>query len=136
MGITATHLRDESASSASTTVSRSTLPKLHAAMEFIEGNFKRSPNLDEIAQAAGLSPFHLHRQFSKHFGKTIKQAVTELQMEEVKRLLTNGARLREAAAAAGFAHQWHLSMRFKQINGVPPRTWLRQVRETQLQNAN
>jgi AraC-like DNA-binding protein len=134
--LTTTQSSEDPTTSATTTVSRSTLPKVQAAMEFIETNFKHSPNLDEIAHAAGLSPFHLHRQFSKHFGKTIKQAVTELQMEEVKRLLTSGARLREAAAAAGFAHQWHLSMRFKQINGVPPRTWLRQVRETQLQDAN
>jgi AraC-like DNA-binding protein len=99
-------------------------PRLLTAMEFMRREFRRGPKLPEIARAAHLSPFHFHRSFRKHFGKTPKQVLAELQIAEVQRLILQGTSLGEAARHVGFAQQSHLTTRFKQVTGMTPTAWL------------
>jgi AraC-like DNA-binding protein len=98
--------------------------RLLKAMEFMRREFRRGPRLPEIARAAHLSPFHFHRSFRKHFGKTPKQVLAELQIAEVQRLILDGVSLGEAARHVGFAQQSHLTARFKQVIGMTPTAWL------------
>jgi AraC family transcriptional regulator len=102
--------------------------ELGVAREFIGGRFRRNVTLGEVAAAARLSPFHFHRLFRRHFGKTPKRLVDELRIAEAKRLALGGMRLVDVARAVGFAHQSHLSQRFKQLTGESPSQWLRAAR--------
>ena len=77
------------------------------------------------ARAASLSPFHFHKLFHRHFGRTTKQVMTELQVEEAKRLMAAGTPLSEIAPLAGFAHQSHFTDRFKRLTLTTPARWLR-----------
>ena len=99
--------------------------ELAAARAFIERAFRRNVSLSEVAAAARLSPFHFHRLFRRHYGKTPKQFVDELRIAEAKRLALGGMRLEDVARAVGFANQSHLSQRFKQLTGQRPGQWLR-----------
>ena len=99
--------------------------RLAKAYSFIEREFRRVPGLEEIAAATGLSPFHFHRVFRRAYGKTPKQMMNELQVAEVQRLILAGEPLARAADKAGFAHQAHMTGRFKQLVGTTPLRWLK-----------
>ena len=98
--------------------------RLSAAMAFMQREFRRGPKLAEIARAAHLSPFHFHRLFRRHFDKTPKQVLVELQIAEAQKLMLAGVPLAKAAKRAGFAQQSHLSTRFKKVTGLTPGQWL------------
>jgi AraC-like DNA-binding protein len=98
--------------------------RLKSAMDFMSREFRRNPRLSEIAHVAHFSEFHFHRLFRARFGRTPKQVLVDLQIEEVKRLMLAGSRPSDAAKRAGFSHQSHLTSRFRQRMGVTPRQWM------------
>ena len=98
---------------------------LSAAAEFIRRSFHRRPTLAEIAEAAHLSPFHLHRLFKRQFGESPFQMVARLQIERAKELLLQGVPSGEIAGRVGFAHHSHFVTRFKQATGSTPARWQR-----------
>lgn len=77
--------------------------------------------LDKLAQAAGLSKFHLCRQFSATFGLSPNRYQRQLRLLQAKGLLSKGGDLAEIAIACGFADQSHLGRAFKSTYGVTPR---------------
>ncbi|HEV2295711.1 MAG TPA: AraC family transcriptional regulator [Tepidisphaeraceae bacterium] len=91
--------------------------------------FRRNPRLSEIARVAHFSEYHFHRLFRRRFGKTPKQLLVELQIEEAKRLMLAGNRPADAARLAGFSHQSHLTSRFKCVTGATPKQWLLSARK-------
>src|SRR5688572_5810400 len=104
--------------------------RLRTAVDFMSREFRRNPRLSEIARVAHFSEYHFHRLFRKRYGKTPKQLLVELQIDEAKRLMMAGQRPADAARRAGFSHQSHLTARFKTITGVTPRQWLIAARGT------
>lgn len=100
------------------------VPWLERAMAYIEAHFAEAPGLPEIAAAAGVSMFHLHRRFKLHFGETPKDVVTRLQIEEAKRLLLKRVPAAEVASRCGFVHISHFISRFKGKTGATPMRWL------------
>lgn len=98
-------------------------------MDFMGKEFRRNPRLSEIARVAHFSEYHFHRLFRKRFGKTPKQFLAGFQIEEAKRLMLAGHRPADAARAAGFAHQSHLTSRFKHVTGTTPKQWLLAARQ-------
>jgi len=109
--------------------------RLQATVEFMAREFRRNPRLTEIARVAHFSEYHYHRLFRKRFGKTPKQALVELQVEEVKRLMLSGQRPVDAAKAAGFSHQSHLTVRFKHMTGMTPKQWFLAAKKTEGQES-
>jgi AraC-like DNA-binding protein len=102
--------------------------RLQASLAFMAREFRRGPRLQEIARTAHFSEYHFHRVFRKRFGKTPKEVLAEHQIEEAKRLMLTGHRPADAARAAGFSHQSHLTTRFRQMTGQTPRQWLQSAR--------
>ena len=77
--------------------------RLDRARTFIRREFRRGPGLNEIADAAGLSPFSFHRRFCQAYGKTPKQMMVELKIVDVQALMRAGVVPRDAAKIAGSA---------------------------------
>ena len=102
--------------------------RLAAARALVERDFRRDLPLDDVARAAHFSAFHFHRLFRRRYGQTPKQLVIALRVAEVQRLALAGTSFKDAAAAAGFAHQSHMTVRFKRVLGVTPRKWLTAAR--------
>ena len=103
--------------------------RLRAATDFMAKEFRRNPRLSEIARVAHFSEYHFHRLFRKRFGRTPKQTLIELQIEEAKRLMLAGQRPSEVARRTGFSHQSHLTSRFKLATGQTPKQWLLSARK-------
>lgn len=81
-----------------------------------------------LIEAAGLlhaHPTHLVRAFSSAFGIAPHQYVTSRRVDLARRLLLDGQPPGEAATAAGFYDQSHLTRHFKRVVGTTPGRYAR-----------
>ena len=107
--------------------------------EVIEARLAEALALDDLAEAAGLSPFHFAKMFKASFGVPPHRYVTERRIARAKDLLgkdlpgkslpgedfsaAGRESLAEVALACGFASQSHFTRRFKQATGFTPAAW-------------
>jgi AraC-like DNA-binding protein len=80
--------------------------------------------LDELEGVAALDRWTLARQFRAAFGTSPSRFRTMRQLDRARGMMKAGMPLAEAALAAGFADQSHLSRMFKRAYGLTPRGWL------------
>jgi AraC-like DNA-binding protein len=78
----------------------------------------------ELEKTAGLDRWTLARQFRAAFGTSPSRFRIMRQLDQVRRLLRDGASLAEASGAAGFADQSHMSRHFKRAYGLTPGAWV------------
>lgn len=90
------------------------------AVEYLHSNFSGDVTLDELAAVAGVSKFHLVREFRRQVGMTPHKYLLTLRVGHAKRLLLGGLTAAAAATHAGFYDESHLGKYFKQIVGVSP----------------
>jgi AraC-like DNA-binding protein/quercetin dioxygenase-like cupin family protein len=80
-----------------------------------------SLRLGELAEVAGMSPFHFAHQFKKSTGLPPAQFVREQRIEAARRLLlTTSMPLRAIAPRTGFADEHELSRVFRRLTGSTP----------------
>ncbi len=72
-------------------------------LRFLDRHHTEQPDLNQLAAAAGLSPFHFHRLFSTWAGVTPKDFLQCLTLEHVKQLLLNGNNVFDVALDAGLS---------------------------------
>ncbi len=77
-------------------------------------------SLQDLADLAGLSRFHLTRLFQRRFGLAPSTYLRLLRLERAKRLLAAGDAPAGVAASFGFSDQAHLTRRFKAAYGMTP----------------
>lgn len=75
--------------------------RIAAACRRIEAA-EQPPTLAELAEEAGLSPFHFHRQFKAVTGVTPKAYASALRTRKLQAALKQGARVTDAVYDAGF----------------------------------
>jgi AraC family transcriptional regulator len=95
---------------------------VNRAIDHVVRNLDGSLQLDEIANAAGFSPFHFHRVFKSLVGETLAQFVKRQRLERAVYLMSHAPRrsLTEIALECGFASSSDFSRSFKQRFGMPP----------------
>jgi len=95
--------------------------------DYLREHYAEAITLEQLAAVAGMSAFHLARSFKKAIGLPPHVFLTQLRLQQAKRLLARGVGLAEAAAAVGFYDQSALSRHFKKIYGVTPGQYARAV---------
>jgi AraC-like DNA-binding protein len=75
---------------------------------------------DDLAAAAGCSRYAAYRAFRSVYGLAPSDYQRQLRIRQARRLLADGTSPAEAAAAAGFADQAHLTRWFRRYYGVTP----------------
>jgi AraC family transcriptional regulator len=99
--------------------------KLKHAIEYIRDRLETALTVAEIAQATAMSTYHFMRLFKKSTGKSPHQYIIEARVKRAKDLLLTGKfSVCEAAYAAGFVDQSHLTRHFKRVFGLPPKALL------------
>jgi AraC-like DNA-binding protein len=76
--------------------------------------------LGELERLANLDRWSLARQFRAAFGTSPSRFRTLRQLDSVRALVISGSSLADAALAAGFADQSHMSRQFKRAYGLTP----------------
>lgn len=105
-------------------------PKLKRVLEFIEAHLHESIGLDDLAQAAGLSPNHFLRVFKLTTGETPYHFLRARRLERARQLLAAGTLpLAELALECGFANQAHFTAAFSRELGISPGRYRRAVQD-------
>jgi AraC family transcriptional regulator len=94
---------------------------LDQAREFLNAQFSETISLEAIADAVGVHPVYLAREFRRHFNCTISEYVRRLRVECASRALAaSDAPIVDIAASNGFYDQSHFSRTFKRCTGLTP----------------
>ena len=101
--------------------STGTYAKMEKAIRFIIQNKSAQPGLQQIAEAVGMSPFHLQRLFTEWSGLSPKQFLKALTLEHAKaQLRTGSAPLFDAALASGLSGSSRLHDLFVSMEAITP----------------
>ena len=93
---------------------------IEQAIRFIEANAQRQPELDEIANAAGLSESHFQRTFTRWAGISPKRFLQFLTKENAKELLARSENLLDTTHQVGLSSLGRLHDLFVATEAVTP----------------
>ena len=103
---------------------------IEEAIEFINNNFTRQLNLDDIAESVSLSPIYFHHRFKAATGETPHDYLTGLRIKKaVNLLMTTDLSLAQIAYECGFSSQSYFSYVFKKAMNATPREYMRKMYE-------
>lgn len=94
--------------------------RIKTTIEFITENYRKQPDLDEIAKQAHLSPFHFQRMFKEWAGVSPKKFLQYISMEHAKKLLKQNIPLSEVSFETGLSGTSRLHDLFISIEGMTP----------------
>ncbi|MGJ3231946.1 MAG: methylated-DNA--[protein]-cysteine S-methyltransferase [Oceanicaulis sp.] len=77
--------------------------RMDAAIAWLSEHWAEQPDLDAAARAAGLSPHHFQRLFTRWTGTSPKRLVQALTHASARRLLMDGASVMDAAYETGLS---------------------------------
>ncbi|WP_028700309.1 MULTISPECIES: AraC family transcriptional regulator [Pseudomonas] len=95
------------------------------AREYLEDHLDQAVTLDDLARCAGRDRWSLTRDFRAYFGTSPHRYLTLRRLDQVRLQVRLGRGLAEAAVAAGFYDQSHMTKHFRQAFGVAPARWFR-----------
>ena len=100
------------------------------AMEYIFKHYQENTlSINEIADSVHLSIGHLCGIFKKETQKTVKGYITEVRIEEAKKLLEEGElKIYEVSLAVGYQSSQYFSQIFYKMTGTYPTNWQRDNR--------
>ncbi|KRE66701.1 response regulator transcription factor [Paenibacillus sp. Soil750] len=91
------------------------------ALAYIRKNYAEPISLEELARYVNVHPVHLSRLFSKDLGHTFKYILTEVRMEEAKRLLKDiSYKVYEISTLVGYEKPRYFSELFRNVTGFTP----------------
>jgi len=100
------------------------------ARAFIMEHLHVGITLEMLEQASGREQWSLSRDFRALYGTSPYRFVTLRRLDCFRRLILDGFTLVDAALAAGFHDQSHMTRHFTRTYGVPPLRWLERLRAT------
>ncbi len=105
-----------------------TFVRLCRSRDVLAAVFREHITLDEAAQYAHLSPFHYHRLFRHAFGQTPHEFLTQLRIDEAKRLLAQeNESVTEICFGIGYSSLGTFSSRFRALAGLSPSEYRREA---------
>ena len=94
--------------------------RIAAAKVFIDDNYQKSIDLEQISKQAFLSRFHFHRLFRQVYKKTPHQYITQKRLDKAKNLLSENKAVTEVCNEVGFESIGSFSVLFKKEIGFAP----------------
>jgi AraC family transcriptional regulator of adaptative response/methylated-DNA-[protein]-cysteine methyltransferase len=93
---------------------------IEQAIQYIEANMQRQPELAEIASSVGLSEYHFQRMFTQWAGISPKRFMQFLTKEHAKELLAESENLLETTHKVGLSSLGRLHDLFVNTEAVTP----------------
>lgn len=90
------------------------------AITYIKQHSTEQPQLEDIARAVHLSPYHFHRMFKKWAGVTPKEFLQYISLNRAKKLLKKNQTIEEATFRTGLSSSSRLHDLFVNIEGMTP----------------
>jgi AraC-like DNA-binding protein len=103
---------------------------LRRVLKFIDEHLERDISLNEVAEAAFLSPNYLSQLLKKQTGMAFVEWLTVRRMERAQHLLSHtGERIFAVANAVGFADEAYFTRRFRQRFGQSPSAYRKAMQQ-------
>ena len=99
-------------------------PAVVRAREKLDSDPASVASLEDLSAECGIGRFRLVRDFARSTGLTPHAYQLQRRTELARRLIATGTPLAEAAMAAGFADQSHMTRNFTRRYGYTPGAWL------------
>ena len=96
-------------------------------LKYIHEHISRKLSVDELVQLVPLSRRLLETRFKKSMGTSIYDYILQIRIEKVAQLLCDGKSVSEAAIELGFSDIKNLSRTFKQLRGITPSEYRREI---------
>jgi len=101
--------------------------RVQLVKEYIHAYSHQDISLEELSRVAGLSKYHMVRQFGAVFGITPYQYLIQCRIQKSKLLLSRGNIPSQVALHCGFCDQSHMNIHFKRTFGVTPALYQKQL---------
>jgi AraC family transcriptional regulator len=96
------------------------------ARDLIHARFRERLDLLEIASSVDVTPWHLAREFRRHFHANMGEYARSLRVEwALRELAADGQPIADIAHGAGYADQSHLTKACKAATGLTPAAYRR-----------
>ena len=95
--------------------------------DYLRDHLAEKPQLETLAQIAGLSKYHFVRLFTRHTGLPPLQYHMQLRLHQARNLLRRNVHPLEAAMALGFYDQSHFINTFRKVMGTTPGHYMAQL---------
>jgi len=99
-------------------------PAVLRVRDFLQVHYADDVALEQLADLAQLSRFHLCRVFRKEMGVSPHVYQRQVRIDRAKALLTRRRPIAEVASETGFYDQTHFNWHFKRLVGVTPGSYL------------
>jgi len=97
---------------------------IETSLRWFSENMKHDPNLERVAQAAGVSSAHLRRLFHRTFQTSPKHLFDQLRFQRAMHLMADPAmKLESVSEQCGFGSASAFSRAFRNKFGCSPNTW-------------
>ncbi|TQM30717.1 AraC family transcriptional regulator [Nocardia bhagyanarayanae] len=93
--------------------------------DVLDERYLETLSMDDLVTATGASRFALYRAFRANYGLAPSDYQRILRLRAARRLIAAGHPVAEAAVAAGFADQAHLTRWFRRCYGITPGVYSR-----------
>lgn len=94
--------------------------RIEAAIGYIHRHLRRQPGLEDVAAAAGLSPYHFQRLFRRWAGVSPKRLLEILTVDHAKALLRDSASVLDASLDLGLSGPARLHDHFVTLEAATP----------------
>lgn len=94
--------------------------RVETAIRYLDRHYDRQPSLDQVARAAGTSPFHFQRLFKRWAGVSPKRFLQYLTIARARSALDGGASVLAASYDAGLSGPGRLHDLFVAVDAVTP----------------
>lgn len=94
--------------------------RLLIGRDYMHSHAQSPVSLTDVAKTACLSPFHFHRGFSNAFRQTPHAYLTDLRLDQARRLIESGSPVLDACLEVGFSSPSSFSRLFRSRFGQPP----------------
>ena len=102
-------------------------PVVSKALFLLNNRLEQSVDIQEVARECGVSRRMLERRFRNTLNTSPHKRLTQFRVDRAKSLLRSTRwPLWRIAAECGFKEQKYLSVRFKELEGIPPLQWRKQ----------
>ncbi|GAA3923821.1 helix-turn-helix domain-containing protein [Chitinophaga oryziterrae] len=104
---------------------------------FIDRHYAQPIDLHQIADEAYFSKFHFTRLFKQAYGKTPHYYLTQVRLDQAKRLLADGEPVTQVCFSVGFDSSTSFAALFKKHAGMAPSVYqAKQLQRKALFNHN
>jgi AraC family transcriptional regulator len=106
------------------TAAVSSRSQIRRALDMVAANLAKDITLEQMAEAAGMSPFHFSREFRKSVGTSPHRYIVDRRIERAKKLLGDqNLSILEVSLECGFKDASHFARVFRATVGMTPRDY-------------